>query len=130
MVCLWIASVACWGQQLLPAIAAPARDASSIHPEQTCNRRELQAASELTFRQQACYYEQRLAARSMLFRAVAVSELGTLRNAPYATEDGFGDFGRRFGIFYAQRSARYASEMFAGYLNHEDPRFHPSRQEG
>ena len=40
------------------------------------------------------------------------------------------DFGHRFAVFYARRAAQNTGEFLAGYLNHENPRPHVSREEG
>jgi hypothetical protein len=53
-----------------------------------------------------------------------------LRHTPRVEEQGWGEFGHRFGVFYARRSAQSTGELLAGYLDREDPRPHLSMQHG
>jgi hypothetical protein len=53
-----------------------------------------------------------------------------VRNSPDSNIDGLGEFARHFSVFYARRTAQSTGELLAGYLNHEDPRFHPSQEHG
>ncbi len=103
--------------------------AGSSH-ESSCKPLELQSAAELSLHQRSCLYGRKLIAPSMAMRAVFSSAYGQLRNAPFDHGDGMDEFGRRFGVYYARRTAQFTSEMMAGYLAHEDPRFHPSQQTG
>jgi hypothetical protein len=66
----------------------------------------------------------------MLLRASFMSGYAQLRNNPHVEGQGFEEFGRRMGVFYARRTAQSTGELLAGYFNHEDPRYRPSAQEG
>jgi hypothetical protein len=109
------------GQGLLPGIPASATG---------CDVATLRTAHELTFRQRACYYTDRLLKPSMALRAMSLSSFDLLRDSPHERTDGLGSLGQRFSIFYASHAAESTGALLAGYFNHEDPRFHPSGQTG
>jgi hypothetical protein len=52
-----------------------------------------------------------------------------MRGTPQLSDDGIGQFGRRFGIFYSRSAARQAGQLLGGLLYHEDPRPHSSKEE-
>ncbi len=96
-----------------------------------CDPGRLQQAAQLTFRERACYAETRLVAPSMVFRAALSGTYGQWRNNdPHVGNENVDDFGRRFAAFYARHAAQNGAELLAGYVNREDPRFHPSLQHG
>ncbi len=96
-----------------------------------CDPGQVQEPAQLSFRQRACYSETRLVAPSMVFRAALSGTYGQWRNIdPYVRHENMDDFGRRFAGFYARHAAQNGAELLAGYVNHEDPRFHPSMQHG
>lgn len=109
------------GQGLLPHVTVKAAG---------CDAASLSTAPELTFRQRACYYTDRMLKPSMAVRAFGVSGYDLLRNSPREQSDGMGSLGQRVSIFYARHAAQSAGELFAGYFNHEDPRFRSSDEKG
>lgn len=112
--------IAC-GQSLLPQLSIKASG---------CDTAGLSAAQELTFRQRACYYADRMLKPSLAVRAFGVSGFDLLRDSPREPSDGMGSLGQRFSIFYARHAAESASELLTGYFNREDPRFQRSDEEG
>jgi hypothetical protein len=111
-----------------PPIAATGAEKAA--PATTCRPLDIQNAASLTFRQRACFYEARLMKPSFAARAALFSTFSQLRNEPRVGGDGAAGFAHRFGAYYARRAGQSAGELLAGYLNHEDPRYHPSHQEG
>jgi hypothetical protein len=91
-----------------------------------CNSEQLFAAKKLTFGQRACWYGSNLISPWAAVRAGFSSGLGQWWNDPYVKRQDADDYAHRFAVYYAKRSARDMGELLAGYLNHEDPRFHPS----
>lgn len=85
---------------------------------------------QLTFRQQACWYANDLAAPTLLVRAGFSTALGQWHNDIYGKGQDGPDYAHRFGVFYARHAARDTAELVAGYLNHEDPRPHVSGETG
>lgn len=96
-----------------------------------CNPLELQSAGRLTFRQEACFYAARLYRPSVFARAALSAAWSDVRNSPHLSDsDGIDGFARRLGVFYARRASQSSGEFLAGYLNHEDPRYHASLAHG
>lgn len=95
-----------------------------------CKPISLEPATQLTFRERACWYGDRLIAHSTILHGAFMAAFGDVRNSPHLEDDGWGDFGHRFAVFYARRTGQSAAELIAGYLNHEDPRPHTSGQHG
>ena len=85
---------------------------------------------QLTFRQRACWYANDLVSPGLALHAGFSSALGQWHNDIYGKGQDGSDYAHRFGVFYARHSARDAAELFAGYLNHEDPRPHLSGDTG
>ena len=95
-----------------------------------CSAIQLQLATELTFKQRACYYGERLVSPGTLLHATMSSAYGQFLNVPHVQHENLNEFGHRFGVYYARRTARDTSEMLAGFLNHEDPRGRVSQEHG
>ncbi len=91
-----------------------------------CNSEQLAAAKQLSFGQLACWHASELLSPWAAVRAGFSSGLGQLRNNPYLKAEDGDDYAHRFAAYYAMRSARETGELLAGFLNHEDPRPHPS----
>jgi hypothetical protein len=89
------------------------------------------APGRLSFKQQACWYANNLAAPSLFLHAGFSSAIGQWHNESYGkAQDDELSYAQRFGVFYARHTARDAAELIAGYLNHEDPRPHTSGESG
>jgi hypothetical protein len=116
--------------QEAPVGIVPSQNRGSNSPGASCSPVLLQSATQLTFRQRACFYEARMMAPSLILRASVVAGYGQLRNNPRVTNEGWSEFGYRFGVFYARQTGRNVGELVAGYLNHEDPRPHISQEHG
>lgn len=95
----------------------------------TCQPYDLEAAPELSFQQRTCLLRARLLSRSFPLRAAAFSAISEIRRNNIR-EPGLQDFSHRFAVYYARRTAQSTGEFLAGYLNHEDPRYHPSLEHG
>lgn len=95
----------------------------------TCDPLDLQLAPELSFSQRTCLLRSHLLSRGLLFRSAGMSAWSEWRNTKIQNP-GTEDFTRRFAGYYARRAARESGELIAGYLNHEDPRYHLSQQSG
>lgn len=93
-----------------------------------CNAGQLQQAGQLTFRQRACWSASELVSPGAAARAAFSSGIGQWRNAPFVKGQDADDYLHRFAAYYVRRSARETGELFAGYLNHEDPRPHSSTE--
>ena len=103
----------------------------SVAKKSFCDPGKLSAQTgELTFEERACWYEARLTKPSLALRGALVAGFGQWRNNPRVFHESASEFGYRFAVFYARRSAQSAGELLAGYLNHEDPRPHVSREHG
>jgi len=118
------------GQILVLHIEAQGLLPGTPSASSNCEPSELRVLHELTFRQRACYYTERLLRRSLALRAAVFSSFDLMRNSPRQQADGLGDFGSRVSIFYATHAAENAGQLLAGYLHREDPRPHPSEQTG
>src|SRR5947208_14469939 len=128
-VCLTMLDLA-GGQSLPPALnPLPVAANAGTGNEDPCKPLNLQLASELSFRQRACFYGARLTSRSMLLRASFMSGYAQLRNNPHVEGRGFEEFGRRMGVFYARRTAQSTGDLKAGNSYAEIPRYRPSGQE-
>ena len=96
-----------------------------------CDPWKFQApAGAMTFRDRTCWYEARLAKPSLALRGAMVAGFGQWRNNPRVFHESAGEFGYRFAVFYARRSAQSGGELIAGYLHHEDPRPRVSQEHG
>ncbi len=93
-----------------------------------CDSGQLEAAKQLTLRQRACWHGSELLSPWAAVRAGFSSGIGQWRNDPYVKGQDVDDYAHRFAVYYVKRTARETGELIAGYLNHEDPRFHPSGQ--
>lgn len=93
-----------------------------------CNQTQLLAAKRITFGQRACWYGSQLVSPWAAVRAGVSSGFSQWWNDPYVKGQDGDDYAHRFAVYYVKRSARDAGELIAGYLNHEDPRFHPSAE--
>jgi hypothetical protein len=91
-----------------------------------CNSGQFAVAKQLTFVQRACWYGSELVSPWAAVRAGFSSGLSQWWNDPYVKGQDGDDYAHRFAVYYVKRSARDTGELIAGYLNHEDPRFHPS----
>ncbi|HEX4168907.1 MAG TPA: hypothetical protein VHZ55_25870 [Bryobacteraceae bacterium] len=107
-------------QATFPLFGAPLRKFS------LCDAAKLTAATQLSFQQRACWYGSELASPWAAMRAGFTSGIGQWANRPYVKGNDGDDYAQRFAVYYVRRSTRDAGELLAGYLNHEDPRFHPS----
>lgn len=114
---------------LLPK-AVSISGASAVENGSSCKPLDLLLAKELTFQQRACAYGQKLLSKGTLGRAVLFSTVAQTWNSPGKNNDGASEFARHFSVYYARRTAQSTGELLAGYLNHEDPRFHSSREHG
>lgn len=113
---------------LLPK-AVSVSGVSAEESRDSCKRLDLLTAKELTFQQRACIYSQRLLSKGMLGRTTLLSAMAQVRNNPDSS-DGLSEFARHFSVYYARRTAQSTGEVLAGYLNHEEPRFHVSQEHG
>jgi hypothetical protein len=91
-----------------------------------CNAGQLAAVKQLSLQQRACWFGSDLVSPWAAVRAAFSSGLGQWWNDPYVKRQDADDYMHRFAVYYLRRSTRDAGELIAGYLNHEDPRFHPS----
>jgi hypothetical protein len=116
-------------------IAVPAAAQTASVPVNTlpghpflCDSKQFLIATPLTFRQRACWYGSALASPWGAIGAGLSSGMGQWLNLPSLKHQDADDYGHRLALHYVRRSARETSELMAGYLNHEDPRPHPSGQ--
>jgi hypothetical protein len=93
-----------------------------------CSSDELRERGRLTLRQRACWYGSELVSPETAARAAFSSGIGQWRNAPYMKGQEADDYMHRFAAYYTKLTARETGELFAGYLNHEDPRPQTSRE--
>lgn len=114
---------------LLPK-AVSISGASGVENGNSCKPLDLLLAKELTFQQRACVYGQKLLSKGSLGRAALFSAVAQTRSNPSNNSDGMSEFARHFSVYYARRTAQSTGELLAGYLNHEDPRFHLSHEHG
>ena len=91
-----------------------------------CNSEQLALARQLTFAQRACWHGSEMLSPWAAVRAAFSSGIGQWQNDPYVKGQDADDYAHRFAVYYAKRGARETGELIAGYLNHEDPRSHPS----
>jgi hypothetical protein len=84
------------------------------------------AGEPLPFRWRACWYGSELASPWAVLGGAFSSGIGQRENNPHVRRQDADDYGHRFGVYYAKRTTRDASELIAGYFNHEDPRPHLS----
>ncbi len=119
--------IACFAFAVSAAPQTPltAPSASPLEPS-LCDRAQLLAARQLTFRERACWYGSELISPWSAVRAAVSSGFGQWWNDPYLRHEDGDDYNERFAVFYARRTARETGEFIAGYLNHEDPRPHIS----
>ena len=95
----------------------------------SCSDIDLMSAPSLSFTQRSCLYRNRLFSKGFAVRATAYATFRELRKNG-VSNPGFEDFTYRFGNSYARRTAQNTGEFLAGYLTHEDPRYHPSLEHG
>ena len=136
----YVRSTATWFAFLAPALAqqavpqvSPGWDRLNSGFNVTlpgCDSSELQAARSLTLRERACFYSRQFAGSGTLFGAALSSGFSQWRNSPYQFQQDLDDYGRRLSILYGRRAARYTGELVAGYFDREDPRYHPSHENG
>ena len=110
------------------ASAQTAANPSQSGSESPCKSLSIQAAKELTFQQRTCFYMEHLIAPSTVLHGAFAAGFGQLRNVQHVPDQDLSEFGHRFGVFYARRTARNSAELLAGYLNHEDPRARPAQE--
>ena len=96
----------------------------------SCKPLDLLTAKELSFQQRACVYGRKLLSKGTLGRVALFSTVAQARNSQGNSDDGLGEFAYHFSVYYARRTAQSAGELLAGYINGEDPRFHPSQEHG
>ena len=96
----------------------------------THKRLHCEQPDELTLKQRACFYENRFLAPSGFARAVFSSGFEQWRNSPHVDRQEAPEFAHRFEVFYEKRAAKNMGEFLAGSLNHEDPRYRPSKLHG
>jgi hypothetical protein len=111
------------------SLPVPALSASATT---SCNPWVLQTLPvELSFRQRFCLELAHLSSPAAFLRASAAAGWGQWRNnAPSIKPRDGDDYSTRLGYSYERRSARAASELFVGYLHHEDPRPRRSNLQG
>lgn len=113
---------------LMPGLlATPA--ANSMPDFRSCDAFDIQAVPELSWKQRTCLYRARLLSKSFPIRAALFSAVSELRKNDIKNP-GIEDFTHRVATYYARRTAQSTGELLAGYLNHEDPRYHPSMEHG
>jgi len=131
---LWSVGLACAQEKPSAAVLLPrAVSVSGVSGKEngnSCKPLDLLTAKELSFQQRACLYGQKLLSKGTLGRGVFVSAFAQARNSSGDSSDGMSEFARHFSTYYARRAAQSTGELLAGYLNHEDPRFHSSQEHG
>jgi hypothetical protein len=93
-----------------------------------CNSEQFGVAKPLSLRQRACWHGSAIVSPWGALWGGFSSGIGQWRNSPYVKGQDGDNYAHRFAVYYARRTARETGELIAGYLNHEDPRFHPSGQ--
>jgi hypothetical protein len=93
-----------------------------------CNSDQYATAAQLNLRQRVCWYGSALVSPWAAARATFSSGMGQWLNTPYLRNQDADDYAHRIAVYYVRRSARETGELIAGYLDHEDPRPHPSGQ--
>jgi len=112
------------GEDLLPEANS---GAAPFH----CNPWKSQIFSaNLSFAERVCLDFSQLASPSVLAGSAAMAGWSQWRNNPHMRRTDSDDIAVRFEHLYERRSARITGEFLAGYLHHEDPRFHPSGKQG
>lgn len=111
---------ALWAQVSLPL---PSASPDGVF---LCNSDRFQHARQLSLVQRACWSGSELFSPGAAARAAFSSGIGYWRNAPYMKGQDADDYTQRFAAYYLRRASRETGELFAGYLNHEDPRPHAS----
>jgi len=96
-----------------------------------CNPWKVQVFSaNLSFAERSCLEFSQLASPSVLAGSAAMAGFSQWRNSPHMRKTDSDDLAIRFEHLYERRTARITGEFIAGYLHHEDPRFHPSGKQG
>jgi hypothetical protein len=102
---------------------------SLVH-NNSCNLMVLQTSQNLTLKQRACYFGRPLIAPQFALATGFISVFDQFRNSPRIEHDRWDKLPHRFEVYYARHAARDAGELLVGYLHHEDPRLHKSKESG
>jgi hypothetical protein len=86
--------------------------------------------AELSLHDRACLGLSQIASPGTLLGAAALAGVGELRGKQRSKGAESEDFGEHFAHIYARTAARTSAELLVGYLHHEDPRWHPSNEQG
>ncbi len=97
----------------------------------TCNPWIIQILpTEISFRQRFCLGLAQLASPATFVGSSAFAGYSQWRNSPSIKPKDADDFTVRLNHAYERQTARFATELFVGYLHHEDSRPHFSNKQG
>jgi hypothetical protein len=118
-------SALAYGQQPVDSTAH-----STVSDNTSCSTFALQSASSLNLKQRGCYFVRQVFSPQFAASTGFMTVVDQSLNSPFVKHERWSKFPHRFEIFYARHAAQDAAEYLVGYLHHEDPRLHRSRETG